>query len=103
MPEVFLVDRLAILSWFFSKCGLSLPLIQGILISAGSQCKNGEGEIRTPATLSGRPVFETGAFNHSATSPTRATLCDAGVKFQQSWVMFAQCLGGVVEIRNWPI
>ena len=30
---------------------------------------NGEGEIRTPATLSGRPVFETGAFNHSATSP----------------------------------
>src|SRR5262249_24174636 len=30
---------------------------------------NGEGEIRTPATLSGRPVFETGAFNRSATSP----------------------------------
>src|SRR5436309_9314704 len=30
---------------------------------------NGEGEIRTPATLAGRPVFETGAFNHSATSP----------------------------------
>lgn len=30
---------------------------------------SGEGEIRTPATLAGRPVFETGAFNHSATSP----------------------------------
>src|SRR5436309_10336852 len=30
---------------------------------------NGEGEIRTPATLAGRPVFETGAFNRSATSP----------------------------------
>ncbi len=32
--------------------------------------QNGEGEIRTPATLAGRPVFETGAFNHSATSPS---------------------------------
>ena len=30
---------------------------------------SGEGEIRTPATLAGRPVFETGAFSHSATSP----------------------------------
>src|SRR5216110_2614457 len=31
--------------------------------------RNGEGEIRTPATLAGRPVFETGAFSRSATSP----------------------------------
>jgi hypothetical protein len=30
----------------------------------------GEGGIRTPGTLSGTPVFKTGAFNHSATSPT---------------------------------
>jgi hypothetical protein len=30
---------------------------------------SGEGEIRTPATLAGRPVFETGAFSRSATSP----------------------------------
>src|SRR5688500_7420644 len=30
---------------------------------------SGEGEIRTPVTLAGQPVFETGAFNHSATSP----------------------------------
>ena len=37
-----------------------------------SEKYNGEGEIRTPATLSGRPVFETGAFNHSATSPGRS-------------------------------
>ena len=29
----------------------------------------GEGEIRTPETLTRPPVFETGAFNHSATSP----------------------------------
>src|SRR5690349_7098880 len=41
--------------------------------------RNGEGEIRTPATLAGRPVFETGAFNHSATSPgsSPATIADA--------------------------
>lgn len=30
---------------------------------------SGEGEIRTPADIAARPVFETGAFNHSATSP----------------------------------
>ena len=29
----------------------------------------GEGEIRTPEELSPLPVFETGAFDHSATSP----------------------------------
>ena len=29
----------------------------------------GEGGIRTPGTLSGTPVFKTGAINHSATSP----------------------------------
>ena len=30
----------------------------------------GQGEIRTLDTLAGMPVFETGAFNHSATCPT---------------------------------
>jgi hypothetical protein len=30
---------------------------------------NGEGGIRTPDTVAGIPVFETGAFNRSATSP----------------------------------
>jgi hypothetical protein len=34
---------------------------------------NGEGGIRTPDTLSRIPVFETGAFNRSATSPVGAT------------------------------
>jgi hypothetical protein len=29
----------------------------------------GEGEIRTPDTLSGTLAFEASAFNHSATSP----------------------------------
>ena len=32
----------------------------------------GQGEIRTHDTLAGTPVFETGAFNHSATYPERA-------------------------------
>ena len=34
-----------------------------------SDCNGGEGGIRTPDTLSGMPVFKTGAINHSATSP----------------------------------
>jgi hypothetical protein len=35
----------------------------------GFQRSGGEGGIRTPGTLSGTPVFKTGAINHSATSP----------------------------------
>ncbi len=31
--------------------------------------RSGEGGIRTPDTLADIPVFETGAFGHSATSP----------------------------------
>ena len=34
----------------------------------------GEGGIRTPDTLSGMPVFKTGAINHSATSPATTVL-----------------------------
>jgi hypothetical protein len=33
--------------------------------------KNGGGEIRTRETLTGPPVFKTGAFNRSATPPVR--------------------------------
>lgn len=38
-------------------------------LAAGPCRKSGEGEIRTLDTLAGIPVFETGAFGHSATSP----------------------------------
>jgi hypothetical protein len=38
-------------------------------ISLQSRLRGGEGGIRTPGTLSGTPVFKTGAINHSATSP----------------------------------
>src|SRR5471030_3410751 len=37
----------------------------GFLISGG------EGEIRTPVTRKGKPAFEAGAIDHSATSPRR--------------------------------
>jgi hypothetical protein len=34
-----------------------------------SRLVGGRGGIRTPDTLSGTPVFKTGAINHSATLP----------------------------------
>ena len=36
----------------------------------GASACSGQGEIRTHDTVAGMPVFETGAFNHSATCPT---------------------------------
>ena len=42
--------------------------------------RSGQGEIRTHDTVAGMPVFETGAFNHSATCPRASKLSpDAGV------------------------
>ena len=38
-------------------------------MDTGLKTSGGEGGIRTPGTLSGTPVFKTGAINHSATSP----------------------------------
>src|SRR5580698_738589 len=73
MTRHFLSLSPAVLSQFLSK---SLGHILGPSTSSTKigtyrrrPKRNGEGEIRTPATLSGRPVFETGAFNRSATSP----------------------------------
>ena len=51
------------------KCtGLDASTDESSPYEIGSE-RNGEGEIRTPVTVAGQPVFETGAFNHSATSP----------------------------------
>jgi hypothetical protein len=36
--------------------------------------ENGEGGIRTHETQTGLPVFETGSFNRSDTSPGRSTV-----------------------------
>ena len=43
-------------------------------LSAEHEANGGEGGIRTPDTLSGMPVFKTGAINHSATSPAITVL-----------------------------
>src|SRR5271156_82785 len=42
--------------------------------SLQSRLRGGEEGIRTPDTLSGMPVFKTGAINHSATSPGTTVL-----------------------------
>ena len=42
--------------------------------------KNGEGEIRTLEGLTTLPVFETSAFNHSATSPNNGESCSEHTK-----------------------
>src|ERR1700674_1607594 len=55
--------------------------------SIGSSCSQsqdnkgngGEGGIRTPDTLSGMPVFKTGAINHSATSPVTTVLLQSSM------------------------
>ena len=39
-------------------------------VACNHECRHGQGEIRTHDTVAGMPVFETGAFNHSATCPT---------------------------------
>ena len=57
------------------------PIQSGISIGItsfkmlGSKSNGGEGGIRTPGTLSGTPVFKTGAINHSATSPGTRMNC----------------------------
>jgi hypothetical protein len=43
-------------------------------ISLHCRLYGGEGGIRTPGTVSRTPVFKTGAFNHSATSPATTVL-----------------------------
>ncbi len=46
--------------------------LHGNMLLTGCQC--GEGEIRTPEELSPLPLFESGAFDHSATSPRMVKL-----------------------------
>lgn len=48
--------------------------IDNIRRSGVFSCKlSGEGGIRTPGTVAGTPVFETGTFGRSATSPGMST------------------------------
>ena len=66
--------------------GKNLHLKRSLVKKSG-----GEGGIRTPGTLSGTPVFKTGAINHSATSPgyIRATL---GLQFGRTARKRRSCL-----------
>ena len=41
------------------------------MVAGGGSGESGEGGIRTHETLTGLPVFETGSFSHSDTSPGR--------------------------------
>src|SRR5262245_43846624 len=45
-------------------------------VDVARRCFGGEGGIRTPDTVTRMPHFECGAFNHSATSPTRCKQMD---------------------------
>ena len=67
-------------------CSASVTLLIQLGISVGitgsqvldNEGNGGEGGIRTPDTLSGMPVFKTGAINHSATSPESTSFTAAG-------------------------
>ena len=63
------------------KCQVGMPVSLGKdraslgrPLFIGDQNYGGEGGIRTPGTVSRTPVFKTGAFNHSATSPDTTVL-----------------------------
>jgi hypothetical protein len=56
----------------FADYGISIGITY--LQMQDNTSTGGEGGIRTPDTLSGMPVFKTGAINHSATSPATTVL-----------------------------
>ena len=51
----------------------------------------GEGEIRTPEPLAGLPVFKTGAFNRSATSPYLWNQCVTAILSGRSARFWRRC------------
>jgi hypothetical protein len=59
----------------------------------------GEGGIRTPDTLSGMPVFKTGAINHSATSPATYSFTTLSILIGRAESVAALALK-VVRIGN---
>src|SRR5580658_6872212 len=58
--------------------------------------RGGEEGIRTPDTLSGMPVFKTGAINHSATSPT----CYKTILLRNNQTIGRRCRSNVAEFRS---
>jgi hypothetical protein len=59
-------------------------------MDTGLKTSGGEGGIRTPDTLSGMPVFKTGAINHSATSP-RITINNLAITQERHRKFAASC------------
>jgi len=59
-------------------------------MDTGLKTSGGEGGIRTPDTLSGMPVFKTGAINHSATSP-RITINNLAMTLKHHRTFVASC------------
>jgi hypothetical protein len=60
----------------------------------GIEGAGGEGGIRTPGTLSGTPVFKTGAINHSATSPGNSNLAK---RVADAWLVYNRF--GQISVR----
>jgi hypothetical protein len=54
--------------------GISSDFQREAAASLHTRLTGGEGGIRTPDTVSGMPVFKTGAINRSATSPPTTVL-----------------------------
>jgi hypothetical protein len=61
-----------------------------------NKSNGGEGGIRTPGTLSGTPVFKTGAINHSATSPT----CYKTILLRNNQTIGRRCRSNIAEFRS---
>ena len=80
----------ACFAYFWVSCGgTSLQL----------RLRGGEGGIRTPDTLSGMPVFKTGAINHSATSPITTVLLQFACFGSHSPYQFSL---NSIDYKRWP-
>ena len=60
-----------------------------------NKSNGGEGGIRTPDTLSGMPVFKTGAINHSATSPNAAGVAVAALPLALASLQHGNLVSGL--------
>src|SRR5574343_556443 len=78
-----------------------MPLIISTRRLKVSGC--GEGEIRTPEDLSALPVFETGAFDHSATSPWSSLAMLALFAKKSKNAIFKAYSGGIPDFRPYRL
>ena len=69
-----------------SRRRLYFPAASNLLIDPRGMGFGGEGGIRTHDTLARIPVFETGPFNHSGTSPVPQTIRDFNETGSRFWL-----------------